>query len=136
MADLSVTAANVAFTSGEKGVANAAAAITAGQVVYINASGLAALAQSDGTAIEATPAGIALNPAATGQPVTYAKHGAVINPGATLVLGDVYCVSVTAGGIGLIEELASTNRISIVGYPLTTSSMQVHLINTGTVHGA
>ena len=96
----------------------------------------ARLAQSDGTTLEAAAAGIALNPAATGQPVTYAKHGSVINPGATLVLGDVYCVSVTAGGIGLIEELASTNKISMIGYPLSTSSMKVHIINTELAHGA
>ena len=136
MADLSVTAANVAYVSGPTGVANAAAAITAGQQIYLNASSLAALAQSDGTTLEATTAGIALNPAATGQPVTYAKHGAIITSGATMALGDVYCVSVTAGGIGLIEELASTNKISIVGYPISTTQMQVHIINTGLAHGA
>lgn len=136
MADLSVTAASVVFTSGEKGQANAGEAITAGQVIYLTAAGLAMKAQADGSTLEATAEGIALNAAGTGQPVVYAKPGSIINPGATLVLGDVYCVSVTAGGIGLIEELASTNKISIVGYPLTTSSMKVHIINTGTVHGA
>jgi hypothetical protein len=136
MADLSVTATSVAFTSGETGAANAAATITAGQVVYINASSLAALAQADGTALEATVAGVALNGGSTGQLITYAKNGAVINPGATLILGDVYCASVTAGAIGRIEELASTNYISVVGYPLTTSSLKVHILNTGLQHGA
>jgi hypothetical protein len=136
MADLSVTATSVAFTSGETGAAAAAAAITAGAVVYINASGLVALAQSDGTATEATIAGVALNGGNSGQLITYAKNGSVINIGATLVLGDIYCASVTAGAAGRIEELASTNYISVLGYPLTTSSLKINIINTGLQHGA
>ncbi len=136
MADLSVTATAVALTSGDTGAANAAATITAGQVVYLNASSLAALAQADGTALESTIAGIALNGGSTGQLITYAKTGAVINPGATLIMGDIYCASVTAGAVGRIEELASTNYISVVGYPLSTSSLKIHIINTALQHGA
>jgi hypothetical protein len=136
MADLSVTAGSVTYTSGETGAANAAATITAGQVIYINASSLAALAQADGTALEATIAGVALNGGSTGQRITYAKNGAIINIGATLVLGDIYCASVTAGAAGRIEELASTNYISVLGYPLSTSLLQLDIVNTGLQHGA
>ncbi len=136
MADLSVTAGSVAFTSGEVGHANAGETITAGQVLYLTTAGVAMKSQADGTTLEATIAGVALNGGATGQPIAYAKHGSVINPGATMALGDVYCSSVTAGGIGLMEELASTNKISRLGWPLTTTSLKIDIANTGTVHGA
>lgn len=134
MADLTVTATSVLFTSGPTETRNAAAAITAGQAVYAASSTTVALAQADGTSAEADAVGIALNGAGTGQPVTYAKHGAVINIGATTSKATAYVVSATAGGVAPQADLVSTNKIVYLGYATATDgSFVLNIKNTGAV---
>jgi hypothetical protein len=134
MPDLTVTATSVLLTSGPSDTANAAAAITAGQGIYLNTSSQAALAQSDGTAAEADAVGIALNGGGTGQPIRYAKSGAVINIGATTAKTTTYVVSATAGGVAPQADLVSTNRIVRLGYATATDgSFVVDIKNTGAV---
>jgi hypothetical protein len=84
MADLTVTAASVLWTSGTKTPGVAGAAVTAGQCVYLDSvTSTLKLAQSDGTAAEVAAVGIALHAAGTGQPLQYAAQGSLINIGAT-----------------------------------------------------
>jgi hypothetical protein len=79
MADLVITAANVAAGAGSrKNTGTAGATITAGQVVYQDAAdGKYKLADANsGTAAARAPAGIALHGALAGQPLSILSRGA------------------------------------------------------------
>jgi len=120
MADLTITAGNVLFTTGTKADGVAGAAITAGQALYLDSTTTTLkLAQSDGTAAEVAAVGIALNAAGSGQTVVYAQNGSVINIGATTAKSTTYHVSTAAGGVAPQADV-STNRICRLGYATAT----------------
>lgn len=133
MADITVTAASVIYTSGAKANGTVGATVTAGQVVYLdNSTGLLRLAQADGTAAEVAAVGIVLHGALTGQPVAYAGDGAVINIGGTTSKATTYCVSATAGGVAPQADLTSGHRICQVGYATdATGGFVVQIRNRG-----
>lgn len=133
MADLTVTAASVLWTSGSKLTGTAGASVTAGQVLYLDsAAGTLKLAQSDGTTAEADAVGIALHAAGSGQPLTYAAQGALINIGATTSKATTYVVSAAAGGVAPQADLVSTNKITRLGYATATDgSFVVDIRATG-----
>lgn len=134
MADLSITVASVAPSSGTTITGVAGETITAGMAVYLKSTDNKLWkAQCDGTAAEADAVGIALHAALAGQPLTYAANGAVINLGATTAAGVFYYLSATAGGIGPVADLASTNKVVSLGYATGTSGavFNVKITNTG-----
>lgn len=136
MADLTVTAGSVLFSSGAAPVKtyNAGASITAGQALYLDsATGTLKLAQSDGTAAEADAVGISLHAAGTGQPLAYAGTGSIINIGATTAKTH-YMVSDTAGKVAPIADVATSGwRIVRLGYATATDgTFVVDIKNTGT----
>lgn len=135
MANLSVTAGSVLFTSGSQGQGIAGAAITAGQPLYIDtaAGNVLKLAGAASTALVATVAGISLHAAGIGQPITYALTGSIINIGATTAKGMVYYVSDTAGAIMPQADVATaTWRFSRLGYATSTAgAFVVDIKNTG-----
>lgn len=137
MADITVTAANVAKVSGattETGTAGAT--ITAGKSVYKrNSDSKWLLAQCDGTDEEAGSAGvgIALNGCSDGQPITVLTAGD-ITIGATVVAGTCYFVSATAGGICPHADLVTGNRARFLGIGSTTGIIKTGpLIATNTI---
>lgn len=134
MADLSITAANVAGTAGEwtQEQVTAGATITAGQAVYLDssASNVAKLAQSDGTAAEATVRGIAMCGGASGQPIIIAKSGD-IDLGATLTVGETYVLSETAGGIAPIGDLTTGDYVSHIGVATAADNLKISIVNSG-----
>ena len=77
--DLSITAANVAPSSGAQYAdGTAGATITAGQAVYLDTSANTyKLADCDATAATAVIAGIALNGASSGQPIKIQTAGTI-----------------------------------------------------------
>ena len=135
MADLVITAANVTAADGavtKDSSYNAGATITAGQAVYSDStdSNDLKLAQSDGTAAEATVKGIAMGGGADGQPITIAKAGD-IDLGATLTVGKIYCLSQTAGGICPVDDLTTGDYVSIIGVATAADNLEIHIINSG-----
>jgi hypothetical protein len=133
MADLTVTAASVLWTSGPKVTGVAGASITAGQSLYLDsATSTLKLAQCDGTAAEADAVGVALHAAGSGQPLTYAAQGALINIGATTAKTH-YLVSATAGGVAPLADITtSTHKIVRLGYGIDAAGVfQVDIKNTG-----
>jgi hypothetical protein len=135
MADLSITAANVIAGSGAKKVTGTAGAtITAGQVVYFDASTSSyKLADTDSaTADVRSPAGLALNGAATGQPVTVHISGP-LTIGATVAVGDVYYLSGTAGGLAPFADVAAGDYPCIIGICTSTSVLNVKIQEAGAV---
>jgi len=133
MADLSITAANVApGTSVSKQEWTAGATITAGEAVYIDSSdsNKAKLAQSDGTSAEAEVKGIALCGASSGQPVVIATNG-TMDLGATLTLGTIYVLSQTAGKIAPTADLASGDYTSVIGVGTAADELTLAITNSG-----
>jgi hypothetical protein len=136
MADLTVTAASVLWTSGSKLSGVAGATVTAGQAVYLDSTtSTLKLAQCDGTAAEADAVGIALHAAGAGQPLVYAGPGSVINIGATTAKTTTYLVSETAGGVAPQADIStSTRKITRLGYATATDgTFVVDIKNTGAV---
>lgn len=133
MADLSITAANVAAGGGAKIVPGTAGeAITAGQVVYLDSStGRFKLADNNSaTAAVRSPYGIALNGAAAGQPLSVLTSGP-ITIGATLTAGVAYYLSATAGGICPVADLATGQYPTVLGIATSTTVLRVNLTESG-----
>ena len=132
MANLSITAANVVEDSVSKQAYTAGATITAGQALYIDTgnSNVAKLAQSDGTALEATVKGVAMNGASSGQPVYIAVSGD-LDIGATVTVGTIYVLSQTAGAICPVADLASSDYVSIIGVGTAADNFKIAITNSG-----
>jgi hypothetical protein len=128
LADYSITAANVLAGTGavkENGVAGTA--ISAGQAVYKDASdsGKFKLADNDSaTAAVRSFYGIALHGASSGQPLTVHKEGP-LTLGATLAVGDVVCLSSTAGGLCPSADIAAGDYNTVVGVATSTTVVNV-----------
>ena len=131
MADITVTAANVALVSGSKQTGIAGETVTAGQSLYLKAADDRLwLADTDSSAATTTCIGIALNNASAAQPLTYAGSGATVNMGATLVVG-VYVLSGTAGGVAPVADLAASDWVTILGTATTTANLALSIQVSG-----
>jgi hypothetical protein len=135
MADLTITAASVIAGNGAKtdrGIAGAT--ITAGQVVYLDATdNKYKLADNDSaTAAVRSPAGIALHAALAGQPLVVLVSG-LITIGATVAAGDVYCLSSTPGAICPSADIAAGDYNTIVGIGTSTTVLDVRFHEAGVV---
>lgn len=132
MADLSITATNVAKVAGETETLTAGETITAGQTVYKDTAdnNKAKLADCDDTAAKATVFGIALNGGASGQPIVVQKTGK-INVGATLTVGEIYVLSGTPGGIAPEGDHATGDYVSLLGVGLTAANLGLRINNSG-----
>lgn len=134
MADLTVTPASVVAVSGGASAEGfAGEIIAAGQAVYLKASDNKYwLAQNDGTAAEAASRGIALNGAAPDQPIRVANSGQV-NPGATVAVGQIYCVSATPGGICPYADVSAGRYVTVLGVGATAALITMNISATGIV---
>ena len=133
MADLTITAANVAAGSGatiERNY-NAGASITAGQAVYFDTStNTWKLCDANASATASALGGVALHAAASGQPLAVLKSGN-ITIGATVAVGTIYVASATAGGIAPASDLASGWYTAILGIAISTSVIAVGIQRGG-----
>lgn len=135
MADITITAANVQHSGAAQlrtGIANVA--IDAGEAVYKLTSGQFALADVNLTATEANVFGVAVSSAAAGQPITIAVADNALAIGATVVAGEAYVVSQTAGGIAPIADLTTDDYISVIGVGVSTSEICLTIKATGAQH--
>lgn len=131
MADISVTPANVAKSTGaviETGLGGEA--IDAGECVYkVASTGKFKLAQCD-AATDDDVYGIALNKCqADGQPVTVQVRGS-ITIGGTVTVGTPYFVSATAGGICPFADLVSTNYVTLIGIGISATVIKMQKLTT------
>lgn len=123
--DLTITAANIVPVDGYgsyDGVAGAT--ITAGQVVYVDTadSNKIKLCDANGSAIASKLKGISVHAALSGQPVKVQTNGN-LGFGAILTVGQIYCVSATAGGICPYADLTTGDKVNIIGVASTTSNL-------------
>lgn len=128
MADITVTAANVkAGANAVVKTVTAGVAINAGQVVYQDTSDKKyKLADADAQAT-ARVAGIALNDAAADQPLEVQTDGD-IDVGGTVVVGEVYLVSVTAGGIAPEADVLTGDYVSILGIGTVSNKLKMQIL--------
>lgn len=138
MPALSITAANVnigdATVRLDKVVGGEA--ITQGMPVWKNTSTNPAKyykADANASASSATAAGIALTACSGdgGNFVLMSGEGVLINLGATLTVGETYCVGATAGQIVPIADLASGDYPFILGQATTTALIKTVFSGAG-----
>lgn len=138
MADLTITAASVSYTSGPvDGDQVAGEAITTGQICYKKESdGRWYKAQHDGTAEEAGSIGLGLalaTAAAAGARISVARPGAIVAIG-TGTAGIVYCPSNTAGSLAPTADLGSTDKVTVAALGIGSNSILLGwMYNAGAV---
>ncbi|MDX0007827.1 hypothetical protein GOB40_13900 [Sinorhizobium meliloti] len=137
MADLVITAANVVAGAGAKTTSGTAgAAITAGQVVYLDSTTTGKWQLSDSDAATAAArgqganVGIALNGAANGQPLEVLTEGP-ITLGAVLTAGTAYYLSPTPGGIAPLADLLTGDYVTLLGLATSTSVLNLDIQYSG-----
>lgn len=133
MASITLSTSSVVDNTGDSIPGNAGEVLAAGQFVYQDSQTrrfLLARANSLGTA---GVVGMVRNSApAIGQPVNVASTGLVTVPSAPFTAGLYYVLSAaTAGAVAPIADLASTNRNVLIGFALTTSTLQLLPRNWG-----
>lgn len=131
--DISVTAGNVVKDANAvivKGTAGAT--VTAGEVVYADTSdnGDYKLADCDLSAAASVVAGIAMNGAADGQPLSVQIAGD-ITIGGTVVVGEIYVLSGTAGGVAIEGDLAQNDYVSVIGVGVSATVIRINRANSG-----
>lgn len=68
--------------------------------------------------------GIVLTPATSGRRV-FVQEAGVVNLGATLTVGGIYVVSATLGAIAPFADLATTNKITVLGIAITAANLDM-----------
>ena len=134
MADISVTSTAV---QGGKGVsALAAVIITAGEVVYLDTSGNANLADNT-AALTAAVAGIALNDAQVNQPVGILKTG-ILTMNGVLTAGVVYTLSGLAnpttpapGTFKPAGDAVSSEFVTVIGVAMSATTLNISINASG-----
>jgi hypothetical protein len=139
MADLTVTAANVAASTDaiKNSSYNYGETVTAGQLVYLDSSDNELKLVDVNASTTDAIFGVALNGGGDGQPATV-QTGGVINLGATLSIGKVYMGSTTAGGIMPIDDAVAAGTVyaSLLGIATSASLLQMGIINSGVEYAA
>lgn len=132
MANITQTAANVAAGSSATRVqlVQAGEAITQGMPVYLASDGKYYQTDANDTAVKAQSKGIAVSPASTDGYFLMAVDG-LINLGATLAVGQVYCVSATKGAIAPYGDLTTNDFVTILGIATTTALMDINIVISG-----
>lgn len=133
MADLTITAANVAITSDTTTQRfQAGGTITQGQPVYLKSSDQKYYACDVNTgAEEATAVGIAITPASADEYFLVATSGN-INPGATVAASEVYVVS-ESGAISPASDLTTGDYACVVYIGVATDEVKIGILNAGVV---
>jgi hypothetical protein len=134
MADLSITAANVAVGSQSTRlqIVQVGEAVTQGQPLYRDTTTDKYLKADANVAGKIQVAGIALTPASTDGYVVMATGG-LVNLGATLVPGTIYVLSDTVGGIMPTADLSSGDYVVILGTATSATLLSLSIQVTGAV---
>jgi hypothetical protein len=127
MTNLSITAGNVDWQSGARPFDGyGGAAITRGQVLYLNSSLRYVLADAS-AANTAAVAGIAITDGTNGGIMKIAGPGSRINIGATTVAGLPYVLSATAGAICPYADLLATEIPNLLFWGTGTATVTLVL---------
>lgn len=136
MADFTINAADVVpVTTDDDNPAVfedliAAEAIDAGESVYKDTNGEAALTDADAAA-SAVARGMAVNSAADGQPVRIMRSGLVDVTSNASAQGKVALLSTTAGKLCPTADLASGDYVNIAAVFVSNTRLKLMFQNTG-----
>jgi hypothetical protein len=135
MADISITAASVLWSSGVRPITGkAGATITAGQTVYLDTTtNTYKLADGD-TDLESVVAGVCLDGGVSGRDIFVAPPGAVIQIGATPVAGTIYVQSLTPGGIAPWADLGTGDYVNVLFVGVASGVVELICKRGSTVH--
>ena len=134
MADLSVTAASVLPSTGTPILKKTAAAtMTAGQVLAVDADKNLILGDADGSALAKVILGISVNGGASGQPVNYVTEDPDFAPGFTCTSGVRYYVSATPGGICPTGDVATGMAVTLLGIGKANGKLNLKIVAGGTL---
>jgi hypothetical protein len=133
MADISITGTSTVAGSGAKvaeGVAGAA--LTGGQVVYLDsATNTYKLADcNSATAAVRSPVGFALHACASGQPIAVQLSGS-ITLGGTLTAGVAYYLSGTPGGVRPVADNTTGDYPVLLGMATSTTVLKMGILEAG-----
>ena len=132
MADLVITTANLELNNSRSrpSTVQAGSAVTIGQPVYLDtAVGKYSPADADAEATAAV-AGIAITSAdADGYFSMLSTTDLIL--GATLVTGDAYYLSTTAGSICSHSDLGSGDYVTLIGFAASTTVLNLDIAVTG-----
>lgn len=133
MADLSITAANVGVTSNTVfELVQVGESVTQGQPAYKKAlDGLYYKADANASSATAAALGVFLSPASTNGYALIAKSGSIL-AGATLVVGETYVVSATAGGIAPLADVTTGWYVTILGVASSATTLALDIVRSGT----
>lgn len=134
MVALSITASQV--QPGSTAVVKsgtAGATITAGDAVYLDSSdNKLKLADADNSAATAAARGIALNGGADGQPIDYQDAQSItLGAGASMTVGEIYCVGTTPGDIIPEGDLGSNDYVTVLGVATSASVLKLCINASG-----
>lgn len=131
MADVTITTTGVkkADSNGKTESYIAAETITAGQAVYINSNGKAALADANGAQQTGKVKGIALNGGAIDQPIQVLTQGNLTANGFTK--GISYFLSGTAGGLCPEADVTAGMYKTLIGIATSTTNLYVDPVASG-----
>lgn len=134
MADITVTAANVRPVSGAtQTTVVAGETITAGQPVYKKAADSKYYKAISNSSEASTCRGIAITNAGADEQLVILSAGKIII-GGTVVLGESYFVSGTAGGIQPSGDVGSGEYVCFLGIGVTTTQIKVNIDASGIAH--
>lgn len=130
MTDIVITPANVARVDGSTQTKLAGVAITAGDSVYVDSSGVLQLCEKDQSVVEAACAGLALNDGAVGQPITYQVSGN-LDAGGTLAAGVVYVVGGGPGALAPVADIVTSDFATVIGIATAAGNLKMGLLPSG-----
>jgi hypothetical protein len=133
MADLTITATSVEVQNNAASILSKfGEAVTPGQVVYRSTSDSKYYLADCDDAAKSNIAGIAITYAAADSfGYVFTANGRDIDLGATLVSGEIYIVSDTAGNIMPYADLTTGQYLTILGFAKSTSLLTLDINNTG-----
>jgi hypothetical protein len=128
MADLSITAANVALGAATTPTQTiqVGESVTQGMPLYFATDGKWYQCDANDGVAKAVVGAIAISPGGTDGYIlaalpTGSPGRSLVNLGATLAVGTVYCVSATKGRIAPVADLTTSDYVSVIGVATTTA---------------
>jgi hypothetical protein len=134
MASVALGTAVVAGSDADKVSEVAAMALSAGDVVYLDKfDGGRVKKASTASAQTSQILGVALNSAGVNQPVSICWRGTITGT-ATLVVGEAYFVSDTAGQVYPAADLGANDFGAFLGFAVTATSLKIAPFSAGVSH--
>jgi len=134
MADITITAANVAGTSNSVArLVQAGETMTQGKACYLKSSDQKYWLADANAEATAEVIGVALTPAAA-DGYFYLQTSGNLIAGGTVAVGQTYVLSETAGGIAVESDIGTGVYVTIIGIGISTTQIALDIQISGITH--